>query len=92
MPKVRIHAFVSGIVQGINFRSNTRRVAQSLGVTGWVKNLPNGRVEVVAEGEEEKIEGLVNFLKRGPFLARIDKLELVREGYKGEFQNFDILH
>ena len=92
MPKVRIHAFVSGIVQGINFRSNTRGIAQSLGLTGWVKNLPDGRVEVVAEGKEEEIEGLVNFLKRGPFLARIDKLELVREEYKGEFHSFDILH
>jgi len=92
MPKVRIHAFVSGTVQGVNFRLNTKRIAQSLGLKGWVKNLPDGRVEVVAEGEEGKIEGLVNFLKRGSFLAKIDKLELLREEYKGEFQDFDILH
>lgn len=92
MPKVRIRALVSGIVQGVNFRLNTMRFAQSLGLTGWVKNLSDGRVELVAEGEEGKIESFVNFLKRGPFLARIDKLELKREEYKGEFQSFSIHH
>ena len=92
MSKVRIHAFVYGVVQGVNFRYNTMKFAKSLRLTGWVKNLPDGSVEVVAEGEEEKIESFVYFLKKGSFLARIDKLDVTKETYKGEFQDFDILH
>lgn len=90
MPKVRVHAFVSGRVQGINFRYHTRNAAQRLNLTGWVRNLSDGRVEVVAEGEEEKVNRLVKFLKKGPLMARIDNTDIKRERYTSEFPDFRI--
>jgi acylphosphatase len=92
MSKVRVHAFVSGMVQGVNFRSNTTRFAKSLGITGWVRNLDDGRVEVVAEGERDKIDKLIEFLKNGPPFSRVDELDLKKEEYKGEFRDFSILY
>jgi len=58
---LRIHALISGLVQGVFFRSETRRIAKSLNIKGWVKNLPDGRVEVMAEGEKDKIDKLIEF-------------------------------
>lgn len=90
MPKVRVHALVSGRVQGIFYRANTKNVAKKLSLTGWVRNLPDGRVEVIAEGEEKNIDKLVKFLGRGPFLARVDNLDIKRDKYTGEFIDFEI--
>lgn len=86
----RVHIFVSGRVQGVFFRSETKEKAQQLGLTGWVRNLADGRVEIVAEGEKEKLEELVNWAKRGPAIARVNGLDLEWEGYQGEFENFEI--
>jgi acylphosphatase len=61
MNKVRAHVLVSGKVQGVFFRQKTQRQAQSFGVTGWVRNLPDGRVEAVFEGEEEAVKALVDY-------------------------------
>jgi len=88
--KLRIHAFVSGIVQGVFFRSETRRIAKNLAIKGWVKNLPDGRVEVVAEGEKDDIENLIEFLKQGPASARVDNVDVETEEYRGEFEDFTI--
>ena len=88
--KIRIHAFVSGVVQGVFFRTTTRRVAKILGIKGWVKNLPDGRVEDVAEGENENIDKLIEFLKQGPSTARVDNLDVKPEDYSGEFEDFTI--
>jgi acylphosphatase len=60
MNKVRAHVLVSGKVQGVFFRQKTQRQALSFGVTGWVRNLPDGRVEAVFEGEEEAVKALVD--------------------------------
>ncbi len=67
----RLHALISGRVQGVSFRYHTLHVAQSLGVTGWVRNLPDGRVEVLAEGDGQKLQRLEQFLRRGPPAARV---------------------
>ena len=88
--KVRVHIFVSGRVQGIFFRENTKKKAQKLRITGWVRNLPDGRVEAVLEGEKDKIEELVNWVKKGPMFAKVDGLEVMPEEYQGEFDNFEI--
>ena len=88
--KTRIHAFVSGMVQGVFFRSETRRIAKNLGVKGWVKNLLDGRVEVLAEGEKDKIDDLIDFLSQGPAAARVDKVDIERQNYKDEFEDFTI--
>ncbi len=88
--KARVHVFVSGHVQGVFFRDFARRWASNLGLTGWVKNLWDGRVEVVAEGEQEKIESLLARLKEGPPAARVDKVDVSWEEYKAEFADFRI--
>ena len=75
MQIIRCHVFVTGRVQGVFFRAFTREVAESLGLKGWVRNLPDGRVEAVFEGPKEVIEEALKRLKIGPPAARVDNLE-----------------
>ena len=82
--------FVSGRVQGVFFRSETKHKADSYGVKGWIRNLPDLRVEAVFEGEEEAIKALVEFCKRGSPWARVKNLELACETYTGKFEGFTI--
>ena len=88
--RVRVHIFLSGRVQGVFFRSETRREAQRHNVKGWVRNLPDGGVEAVLEGEKENVDQLIKFCKKGPHGAKVTKTEVVFELYKGEFENFRI--
>lgn len=88
--KVRAHVFVEGRVQGVFFRDNTRRKAISRNVKGFVRNLPDGRVEAVFEGEEEDVKSLIEWCHEGPPLARVEKVEVHWEPYKGEFDDFRI--
>ncbi|MCD6193276.1 MAG: acylphosphatase [Candidatus Aminicenantes bacterium] len=87
---VRLHVYVSGLVQGVFFRDHTRRWADSLGIKGWVRNLPDGRVEAVLEGERDKVEALLQRMEEGPPLARVEKIEVEWEDYQGEFNDFRI--
>jgi len=86
----RAHMFVSGRVQGVFFRDNTRRWASSLGLKGWVRNVYDGRVEVVAEGEKSKIEALIERLWQGPPMSRVENVEVTWETYTGEFSDFRV--
>lgn len=88
--KKRAHVYVSGRVQGVFFRATTREEAGKREVTGWVKNLPDGRVEAVFEGEEEKVQEMVNFCHRGSRVAQVDDVEVEWEDYRGEFSDFEI--
>jgi len=88
--KVRTHIFVSGKVQGVFFRDSTRRIAEELGIFGWVKNLNDSRVEAVLEGEKEVIEKLIKWAKKGPTFSRVDEIKIEWEEYKEEFKNFEI--
>ncbi len=88
--KARAHIVVSGRVQGVFFRDHTQRWASSLGLAGWVRNLGDGRVEAVAEGEKEKIEDLIGYLKQGPPVARVEDVEVSWEEPKGEFSDFRV--
>ena len=72
----QLHAIVRGRVQGVAFRMNTQREATRLGLNGWVRNLPNGRVEVEALGSPAKLQALASWLAEGPRWARVDHLEL----------------
>lgn len=72
----RAHVYVSGRVQGVGFRASTRREAARVGVDGWVKNLADGRVEAVFEGDDERVEAMVEFCETGPETARVDHLEV----------------
>ncbi len=87
---MRFRIFLSGLVQGVGFRAFTQRVAESYGLRGWVRNLPDGRVEVLVEGDEEVISHFVKDLWRGPRLSRVDKIEMVREEEDEPLHGFDI--
>ena len=88
--KVRVHLIVSGRVQGVFFRAEAQEKAKELGVFGWVKNLSEGRVEAVFEGERDKVEEMVKWAKKGPPGAIVNDLNVVWEEYQAEFSNFEI--
>lgn len=86
----RAHIFVSGIVQGVNFRYYTAATATELGLKGWVRNMRDGRVEVLCEGEEEKVNQMIEWCRKGPPSASVRGVGVVMEEYIGEFSAFDI--
>ncbi|MEM2909510.1 MAG: acylphosphatase [Nitrososphaerota archaeon] len=90
--KARAHVYVSGLVQGVFFRSNTKRMADRLGVKGWVRNIPDGRVEAVFEGEREAVISMIEWCRKGPPDAIVEKVDVMWDEYKGEFKDFRILY
>jgi acylphosphatase len=88
----RVHVWVKGRVQGVYFRYATRDAAITHNVAGWVRNLPDGRVEAVFEGERGSVEQVLRFCYRGPSPARVDGVEVVDEEFRGEFRGFEIRH
>jgi len=86
----RVHVFISGKVQGVFFRAYTKQKADELGVKGWVRNLPDGRVEAVFEGEDHKVDQMVKWCWEGSPLSKVENVETKEEEYKGEFKNFEI--
>ena len=86
----RIHISVNGRVQGVFFRQSTRVMAIKNNVTGWVRNLDDGRVEIVAEGEESNINALADWCKTGPANSRVDEFELLDESPTKDFENFEV--
>jgi acylphosphatase len=88
--KARAHLFVSGRVQGVFFRSETEHKADWHDVKGWVRNLPDGRLEAVFEGEKEAVQTLIEFCKHGPSGARVTNVDLTWETYTGTFDKFKI--
>lgn len=86
----RAHIWVSGWVQGVFFRAHTKDMAVSLGLKGWVRNLRDGRVEGVFEGEEEALEQMLSWSRKGPSSARVDDVEVEWEEPTGEFGDFSI--
>lgn len=90
--KVRAHIYVNGRVQGVFFRSETQEEAIRHNATGWVRNLPGGRVEAVFEGEKDQVNALIEFCRRGPSGARVSKVEVSWKDYTGEFKGFKICY
>jgi acylphosphatase len=88
--KVRAHVFISGRVQGVFFRIETRRMATVSNIAGWVRNTSDGRVEALFEGNTKDVEKLVEFCRKGPSGARVTKLDVRWEKYIGEFRDFQI--
>ncbi|MFB3890876.1 MAG: acylphosphatase [Phycisphaerae bacterium] len=84
----RLHVFVSGRVQGVGFRDFTKGQADALGVTGWVRNLDDGRVEAVLEGSSDKVGKLLEKIRQGPPSAKVDGVEVERAAHTGEFKGF----
>jgi acylphosphatase len=92
MAKLRAHVFVSGFVQGVFFRQETKQQAENHGVNGGVRNLDDGRVEAVFEGAENDVKALIDFCKKGPWGAQITKVEVEFAKFSGEFQNFKVVY
>lgn len=80
---IRRRVVAHGTVQGVFFRDTTRRRAESTGVAGWVSNRPDGAVEAVFEGEPEAVDSMVEFCRRGPGRAEVDRLEVFEEEPEG---------
>ncbi len=92
MSNNRIRIFVTGKVQGVFFRQALKVMAKKNNVFGWVKNLKDGRVEAVLEGDEEKISRLVEWAHGGPANARVEDVEICNEKFIDEFSKFDVLY
>ena len=90
MAPIRVRAVVSGRVQGVCFRAETQKQASQLGLTGWVRNLPDGGVEVLVEGEEQRVQQLMAWCRQGPPRSRVDRVEEFPETHTGEFNSFAI--
>lgn len=84
------HLIISGRVQGVFYRASCQEVAQSYGLKGYVKNLPTGQVEVLAQGEKEKIEKLIIWCKKGPPGASVNNVSVEWEEVKGNFNGFEV--
>ena len=90
MDTLRARVTIHGIVQGVFFRASTRDEALRIGVGGWVRNLPDGTVQALVEGEKKKVEELIGWCHKGPPGARVSKVDIFWEPYKGEYMQFDI--
>lgn len=91
----RAGVLISGFVQAVGFRHFVSRKAEELGLTGWVRNTEDpstgsGQVEAVFEGEKEKLEEMIEWCNKGPWLAEVDKVDVVWEDETGEFSSFEI--
>ncbi|MGQ9515281.1 MAG: acylphosphatase [Thermoproteota archaeon] len=87
---VKAHVYVSGRVQGVFFRSFINTIALRLNVKGWIRNLQDGRVEAIFEGEKSNVDEIIQYCWRGPPGAIVKNIEIHWEDYKGEFTNFSI--
>ena len=88
--KYRLHAFLKGNVQGVGFRYFTRQTAQENNLTGWVRNLRDGRVEVMAEGEHEDLNQFLVRLRKGPISADVNNIDYEFNEAQGEFNTFRV--
>jgi acylphosphatase len=88
--KIRVHAFVSGKVQGVYFRQNTQIIANRYNVSGWVRNLKDGRVELVLEGNEMDVINVIKWSHIGSPNSKVENVDIKYEKYAGEFSEFKI--
>jgi acylphosphatase len=86
----RLHVRVRGRVQGVYYRASTQEVAARLGLCGWVRNCPDGSVELIAEGPPDRLEQLLEWCRRGPSAARVDACETSLSSASGEFHEFGV--
>jgi len=89
MTKSCFHAKVTGRVQGVFFRDSARQHAHSLGVTGWVRNLDDGSVELMACGDSSQVDAFLNWLWKGPPMASVDNVAYQEVAYQ-QFKDFDV--
>jgi acylphosphatase len=90
--KARAKVLISGRVQGVLFRARAMQKAVQQSVNGWVRNLPDGRVEAVFEGEKDAVDTMVDFCREGPRGAMVIGVDVKWESFTGEFKDFKIRH
>ena len=88
--EARARILITGLVQGVFFRREATDLARRLGISGWVRNLPDGKVEALAEGERARLDELIRFCHIGPRGAVVRKVEVEWSDYVGEFRGFRI--
>ena len=88
----RAHVIVSGRVQGVFFRMETKRAAEQRDVSGWVRNQTDGTVEAVFEGDRERVVSMIEWCKKGPPISRVKSVNVSWETYSGEFERFSITY
>lgn len=86
----RYHLLIKGRVQGVGYRMSTEIAAQKIGITGWVRNLNNGQVEIIAEGEHDQLNQFVDWAWQGPRFAEVTDITLTEQSVTGEFKEFEI--
>ena len=86
------HIMIKGFVQGVGYRKWARKEAQKAGITGWIRNLPDGSVEALLQGDKDTIEKLLNLYKKGPFLSEVEDIDTIWEAQKETFPDFSIRH
>ena len=92
MANQRVRIFVKGKVQGVFFRQALKVMAKKNGVLGWVRNLKDGRVEALLEGEDLKVSAIVEWCHAGSANARVEDVEIKNEKFTGEFSKFEVLY
>jgi len=90
--KARVHVLIKGRVQGVFFRASTRDEARALGLAGWVRNRPDGRVEAVFEGDRLVVENMLAWCRKGPPYAYVDNLEIDWQPYQGDSMDFRVVY
>jgi acylphosphatase len=90
MERRRVHVWIKGRVQGVFFRAFTRDAALMRGVSGWVRNLPDGRVEAVFEGDADRVADMVQWCYEGSPLSRVENVDTQEEAYRGDLEGFDV--
>ena len=86
----RVHVYISGRVQGVFFRAETERTARSLNLAGWVRNMEDGRVEALFEGEDKNVDQMLVWCHTGPPHARVDHVTMIEEPYTGNLRGFNV--
>lgn len=87
----RVHVLIQGFVQGVFFRHSVKKLAEELGINGFVRNTSQG-VEAVFEGQEDAVAKMVEFCKQGPPSSRVDRIDIKSVKYKGEFSSFRVVY
>ena len=90
MIKSSVHILVTGKVQGVFFRQATKVIAIKNHVTGWVKNLESGQVEILLEGEDQNVNSIVEWCHNGPANSRVDEIKIEQQKFSGQYSNFEV--
>ncbi len=89
---IRAHVFISGCVQGVFYRASTKNMAEQLGLKGWVRNISDGLVEAVFEGEENAVKDMISWCHKGPRSAEVSDVTVDYTKFLGEFEEFCITY